>query len=136
MDAFFNHLAHQLVFGHLCRPLFLAGFDLAPATRFAHRLKSDRHAQGQFLPRRVAVIKCRQKVDAFHRAVLCVVVMPTDQLALIGVRLLLDAVVKNQAGRPGLVLANQGLYGRPKVFARELRAGQKARNLVMRDGAV
>ncbi|MFZ3140661.1 MAG: hypothetical protein WA147_08730 [Polaromonas sp.] len=58
----------------------------------------ERHRNGPA----VAVVQRVQEVNPFDRAILAMVVMPTDQVALVSPGFFLDGVVKNQHAFSGL----------------------------------
>ena len=78
-------------------------------------------------------VECGQEVDALDAGARGVVVVPADQLALVGVRLVGDAVVNNEHGVVILDLSHQGLNDLPQVRGGECALREEASDLVMAD---
>jgi hypothetical protein len=89
----------------------------------------EAHRDTHFL----TAIQRGQEINPFEHPVFGVVVMPTHNIVLVGVRLLLTRIVNNQ--HPGLSLPfpDEWLDGPPQLGRRFLRARQVSGHLVVAD---
>ena len=77
------------------------------------------------------MIQGRQEVDSFEYPVFRVVVVPTDNIVLVGIRLLLDRVVNDQHPLLRLDLPDKRLDGPPQIARGFLRARQVSAHLIV-----
>ena len=79
----------------------------------------------------VCAVERGQEIDALDAGTCGVVVVPADQLALVGVRLVGDAIVHDQHRVFALDLAHERLDDLPQVRRRVRLLGQKPRDLIV-----
>jgi len=71
-------------------------------------------------------IERAEEVDAFDGAVFAMVEMPTDQLAFVGIRFLLNAIINDQHAVGMLDLTNGGLDNLPQISGTKQRCTESA----------
>ena len=103
----------------------LLGLQIAKENRFADQF--IRHRQ----TRLAGVIHAVEQVEALDRPVLTVIVMPTDQVILIRMRLFLDRIIYKEYAIGLLDGAHQRLDLLPQRLAIIVSRRQKARDLIM-----
>jgi len=81
----------------------------------------------------LAAIQSGQEGDPFEQPISGMVVMPTDKIGLVGLRLLLNRVVYDHHSGVGLHVPHKGLHGPPQLTRRFLRPRQVAGHLSMAD---
>ena len=117
---------HRLVMRVLadgCPPLGLARLGIGELFVFLDQGKG--HRQRHFC----GAVERRQEIDAFDAGSRRVVVVPADQLALVGVRFMRNAIVHDQYGVFALHLPHQRLDDLPQVCRCVWLFGQEARDL-------
>ena len=120
-----QHLAHQRIF---------RGWTLAFDLTGLHVRKQDRRTDQFIRPRQthpVGLIQAVEQINAFDRAVLTMIVMPTDPVLLVRMRLWLDRIIHDQHPIGLLQGADQRLDLRPKGAAIVVSRRQKARDLIV-----
>ena len=125
-----QHRSYVLIFRTQALALDPTGLHLTKENGFVNQ--RIRHRQTHA----VGVIHAVEQVEALDRPVLAVIVMPTDQIVLIGMRLLLDRVIHNQDLIILLDVAHQRLDGLPPRLAVIVGTRQKPRDLIVADRPV
>ena len=109
LDAGFEHRLVVRVLAHGRSPLGLS--RLFVCERFVFFDQSEGHGQRDL----IGAVKRRQEVDAFDACSCGMVIVPADELALVGVRLVGDTIVHDQHGIFSLHLPHERLHDLPQV---------------------
>ena len=93
-------LTHRIL-GHRTAPFLLLRLGVHILLGLGHQVEAHRQTHP------LAAIQRRQEVDPFEHPIFGVVVMPTDNIVLVGVRLLLNRVVNDQHPVPRIAPPGQ-----------------------------
>lgn len=82
------------------------------------------------------MVQCGKKIDALDHPVFGMVIVPADDIVLVGVRLFCDTVVKDQHTIIALDCTNVWLDPLPQVCRRTNRASEKPPDAIVADLSV
>ena len=123
----FDQLLTHVILGHRTAPLLLLRLGVDILLGLGHQVEAHRDTHA------LAAIQRRQEVDPFEQPIFGVVVMPTDNIVLVGVRLLLNRVVNDQHPGLGLHVPDKRLDGPPQIARGFLRPRQVPGHLIVAD---
>ena len=102
MTTCHEQLPHHFIFGVLCISFYLFGFQFGVLNGLFDQFIGDRNAGIASMIMRI------EQVDAFDRAVFCMIKMPGIQGILFAVLLFLDRIIKDQDPVTALDLSYDG----------------------------
>lgn len=99
------------VFGHATTTLLFAGFGINVPLGLRHQIEGDWQSNLRGL------IERRDEIDSFDTALFCMIPVPANQIVLVGIGLLFDAIVEDQNPVVALDLTHKRLDHAPQIGA-------------------
>src|SRR5258708_5449761 len=124
-----EQLAVRLVLSDGRASFLFAGLFIGVVFRFRHDAEPDWQRVA------ASMIQTCHEIDAFDTAILAMVIVPTDNFILVGIRLFSDAIVNDDYPVVLLNLSHIGLNYPPQIGGTKLFLAQQPLYLVMADAA-